>query len=133
MPIDTSPRPNTVFTVGHGVHAYPLGAFHGTVLPEEVTRFPDDGRWFHWLATDYPQWLRVNPAENGTITERPVARVYGSDYARTHGYQLAAWIMGAATERLDYPDVTFSAAVDTVPPPGNQPSTSQSIPDRPLD
>lgn len=34
---------------------------------------------------------------DGTVHEEPVARIYGTDYARTHGLnlpQLAAWIMG---------------------------------------
>lgn len=179
MDTDT-PRAHTLFALGRGADAQPLGAFGGFVAPDDVARFPigrqllastataevrdrfarfalvwdvagfdtfartpgkvsvpeaaihradwvpyenrcdiyafDEGEWFHWIASDYPQWLRLTLADNGTVTEDPVARVYGSEYARTQGLDLAtlaAWIMGAATTRLDCPDVAFSARVDT--------------------
>lgn len=172
-------RAHTLFALGRGAHAQPLGGFSRFVAPDDVAQFPigrqlfastapnevrdrfarfalawdvagfdtfartsgkaavpeatvhradwvphesrcdiyafDDAQWFHWIATDYPQWLRLALADDGTVTEQPVARVYGTDYARTQGLdlaQLAAWIMGAATTRLDRPDVAFSACVD---------------------
>ncbi|WP_338596927.1 hypothetical protein [Saccharopolyspora sp. SCSIO 74807] len=172
-------RPNTLFALGRGADAQPLGAFGGFVVPDDMARFPigrqllastaaadvrdlftrfalawdvagfdtfaptfgkaavpeatagradwiphedrcnvyafDDGQWFHWIATDYPQWYWLTLA-GGVVTEQPVNRVYGTDYARTHGLDmpcLAAWIMGAATTRLNRPDAAFSADVDT--------------------
>ncbi|WP_020501014.1 hypothetical protein [Sciscionella marina] len=173
-------RAHTLFALGRGAFAQPLGAFGGFVTPDDVARFPigrqllasttpdevrdrfarfalawdvagfdtfartfgnaavpeatihhadwvphknrcdiyafDDGQWFHWISTDHSQWLRLTLADDGTVTEQPVARVYGADYARTKGLDLAplaAWIMGAATTRLDRPDLVLSAYVDT--------------------
>lgn len=76
----------------------------------------NDSQWFHAIATDYPQWFRLSLADDGTVTEQPVARVYGSDYGRTERLDLpplAAWIMGVPRTRLDRADLAFSACVDT--------------------
>src|SRR5699024_7991751 len=146
-------RAHTLFALGRGAFAQPLGAFGGFVTPDDVARFPigrqllasttpdevrdrfarfalawdvagfdtfartfgnaavpeatiphadwvphknrcdiyafDDGQWFHWISTDHSQWLRLTLADDGTVTEQPVARVYGADYARTKGLDLA--------------------------------------------
>ncbi|WP_031470556.1 hypothetical protein [Sciscionella sediminilitoris] len=130
-------RAHTLFALGRGAHAQPLGTFGGFLAPDDVARFPigrqllastapnevrdrfarfalawdvagfdtftrasgkdaipeatvhradwvphesccdiyafDDGQWFHWIATDYPQWLLLTLAENGTVTEHPVS------------------------------------------------------------
>ncbi|NKQ57324.1 hypothetical protein HFP15_31105 [Amycolatopsis sp. K13G38] len=180
MPDTETPHTHTLFALGRGEHAEPLGGFGGYLAPAELVRVPigrqllaastatevrerfarfalawdvagydtfnrtrrepripssvpgradwvpyehrrdiyafDDGTWFLWIATDYPQWHRLSFKPDGTIHEEPVARIYGTDYARTHGLdlpQLAAWIMGAATERLANSDLALSALVHT--------------------
>ncbi|MBA0127284.1 hypothetical protein H0B56_17170 [Haloechinothrix sp. YIM 98757] len=78
----------------------------------------DDGQWYHWSTAGHPQWHHLTLAANSTVIEHPVARSYGTDYVHTRSLDLphlAAWIMGAATERLARSDVQLSARVHTEP------------------